>query len=905
MARRKFWLFNRVVAGLIVFMIATALWEFEWKPQYRPYYEDGVRLYEKGQYQQAQGAFDRAYGISPNAVDVIVMQGWNNLKLGRFDEARYYFTRALRIDPRTEEAQIGLSFVTLETGHGEMDSAALSEILSKRKDSPDVMLLLAQAEEKQGDYFQAAQIFSHLQGNRQYGREAQEALQDIFGLKGTNDSPIQQLQPVQRPAQFDIAWRANGTSMQSRAQAGGWSDTYLEGVDLGAAAPGYRPNSLPNDVSIYSEWLKDASQLNANTLRVYTLLPPAFYRAFQHFVKGGGNLSLVQQIWVDDPSHQNLFDSGFEEATKGEIRRVVDAMHGRGLLPPSHFRGSGVYEFNIADHVSGFIIGKDLDPQVVTRTNVLNAGRRAYNGKYLSVNLATPTEVWLVEMADYLFDYETSTYNSQHPVAMVSGPAPDPSANVLLEGKIKPTEQCVAGIFAAYPAYPFYPDYMEKNSRFSKAADKSGANPVYGFVKEVRAHLSVPYVVGEYGISTTMEPRHLVASGWNQGGYSDRDQAEALVRLTRSLRDAGSAGGFVFELADEWYRQGGVNGGFTSPPDSATLSMNDLDPAKGYGLIGYRTSKSQLFSGDPAAWEKEKKIEGSGSAPQGDEKFAGEQSLKSLEVAGDEGYLYLRLQVACLDCVGTQHTGKLHFEAADYAVALKTLPGNFGIKNLPFGNVELLEGANFLLVLRGPGQSALLVADNFSPFQLAPRPDDPNRKQLVPRRGFTPGLLANGSFIAMVEEDEQEQLPYGSGDPSAADYDSRAQWYADVKHSAVLVRIPWARLLITDPSSMMSFVGFDRGGGIRTTTTTGVDVAAFALTPKGNGELKDMTVAQELPANGVPPEFTWEKWNSVKVEPFRKEAFTAISQEFARSKPTKSAGKKAEKPSAGTSQGAK
>jgi hypothetical protein len=541
---------------------------------------------------------------------------------------------------------------------------------------------------------------------------------------------------------------------------------------------------------------------------------------------------------------------------------------------------------------------------VVNRTNVLNAGRRSYTGKYLSVNLATPTEVWLVEMADYLFNYESTTYNWQHPVAMASGPAPDPSNTVLLEGKVKANPDCAAGIFAAYPAYPFYPEYMEKNPKFARAVDKQGPNPVYGLVREMRAHLDVPLIVSEYGVSTSMEPRHVLASGWNQGGYSDKEQAEALVRLTRSLHDAGSAGSLVFELADEWYRQGGVNGGFPTPADRSSLSLNDLDPAKRYGLEGYRTSKWELFTGNPAAWEKEKSIDASGSPAASDDKYAASRTLKTLQVAADEGYLYFRLQVACLDCVGNAHTGKTHFDQAGYAFALKTMPGLVGIRKLPFGNAQVSDGANFLLVLKGSG-SALLVADNFIPLKLAPVPEDGYRKHLVPNRDFSQNIRDDGNFVPLPQEDTQAQLQYGEGEPAAPDYDSRAQWFADVKHNAILVRIPWAKLFITDPSNLMAFSGFDRAGGVRTTTISNLQVNAYSLMPKAGGDLKSMTVAAALPAAGAPAEFAWSKWDTVRVEPFRKKAFFAVADEFARNEGKPSAKGTQATPAASAQHGAK
>src|SRR5262245_46579328 len=137
MRKLKFWLTNRVVIGLIVFFTLIGFWEFSWKPQYRGFYEQGVVYYQAGRYQEALNEFNTAYNIAPNAVDVLMMQGWVNLKLRRYEEARMFFDRVLRIDPRVEEARMGAGFVALDTGRGDIDFTVLAKYLGKRSADPD------------------------------------------------------------------------------------------------------------------------------------------------------------------------------------------------------------------------------------------------------------------------------------------------------------------------------------------------------------------------------------------------------------------------------------------------------------------------------------------------------------------------------------------------------------------------------------------------------------------------------------------------------------------------------------------------------------------------------------------------------------------------------------------------
>ena len=92
-----------------------------------------------------------------------------------------------------------------------------------------------------------------------------------------------------------------------------------------------------------------------------------FYRAYAHFLKGGGKLALFQQVWVAAPPRNDLFDAAFVDQSKKEIRFVVDAMHGRGDVAPNKGRGGGIYRFPGPIHEGGgegvLIIDKRADPK--------------------------------------------------------------------------------------------------------------------------------------------------------------------------------------------------------------------------------------------------------------------------------------------------------------------------------------------------------------------------------------------------------------------------------------------------------------------------------------------------------------------------------------------------------------
>jgi hypothetical protein len=928
------WLQNRVILGMLIFFLVVGMWEFRWKPQYKPSYETGIAAYQAGKYIDALDALNRAYEIAPNAVDVIMMLGWTELKLKHFEEARFYFNRALAIDPRTEEARIGVSFVAVETGRGELDARLLGKILKGRSGDPNLRILMAAALANEGKEYEAARTYRDLLSDQHYGNAAKVALNQIYGLEGFAGAKMsEELPPVNRPLKMQVPYRA-GEGKFWRWEKDAWSPFYIAGVDLGPSAPGFSPGSPPQDGTLYTGWIKDAAALNANVLRTYTLLPPSFYRAYKRYLDGGGKMTLLQQIWIGDPPNRDLYAPKFYNETKAEIRYVIDAIHGRGEVPPKRSRGSGIYDNDISAGIAGLLFGREIEPSVAMRTNIVNVGKSRYSGRYISIDSGTATEVWFAEMMDYVVAYETQTYNWQHPLALANWPPLDPlnhptesstleevkfrirrgedmelpkgfedDADVVSidEAKLRPSPAFQAGLYASYHVYPYFPDFLLFDPKYLKARDSVGINPMFGYLQDLRSHIPWPLVISEYGIPTSIGISHFHPYGWHHGGQTEEAQAQILTRMTHSIREAGCAGSVMFELVDEWYKHNWLTADFENPMDRSMLWLNDLDPEKRYGLIGYHTSKWRLFAGDDSAWIGAQKLYSTSLPARPDESGP---RLRNAEVAGDEGYLYLRLSLTCVDC-RSRTARKATAVGPDraYAVGINTLPRLAGIQQLPFGHITLRSGANFLLYLLDSGSSRLLVADDYNPYKLTPKPGVPRETDLMYRRSFTPRLEQTGQFGEFLVETNRRRfgrdgtvfpsqrysrsvLRFANGNPSAPDYDSLAEWYSDAKKNVIYVRIPWGKLLITDPSSRQAFHGFDDRAQIRTVSSTDVEISIFELTPGANpGDVSAATVVASYPVvqNGrieQPARFLWKTWDTVPLEPYFKKAFYAMQKEF-------------------------
>jgi len=892
---------NRVFLGALIFFVAIAVWDFKFKPQYRPLYDQGLALYKEGEFERARRAFQDAYDISPNAVEVVRMLGWANLKIGDFHQARYYFERLQKLDSSDQQGILGMAAVAVETGRGVADIASLEAMHRENPNDADIRAVLAGAYLISGKNKAASDLYVTLVGDSVYGKFAREALDDLYGVKGF-EIPIPDGFPaLQRPAALQVLYRAGENAMWRRNGAGEWDKYYVAGANLGPGAPGFAPGTPPMDGKTYAEWLAALARMNANVVRVYTLLPPAFYRAFQREVEAGSPLMLYQQIWIDDPPGKDLYDPQFIEHTKAEIRYVVDAIHGQGDVPRKHARGSGFYTVDISQRVAALLLGREVEPSVAVVTNQRHADKTSFSGRYISVSSATATETWFAEMLEYMVQYETDRYSQQRPVAVVNWPPTDPLTHptevaieeevnirrargerlapvkgpqddndvvAIDEAKFRAAPEFQAGLFASYHVYPYYPDFLIQDPRYLGSRDREGSNAMLQYLRDLRAHIPHPLVITEYGIPTSIGISHFHPHGWHHGGHSEAEQAAILGRLTRSIREAGCAGGVVFALIDEWYKQNWLTRDFHTPEERANLWLNEIDPETRYGVIGFRPSKWNLFSGN-RDWSNETLIVGEIGTSQGGD------ANPVLRAAVDEAYLYLQIS-------GVKPN-------TDYAVALNTLPQKAGIRRMPFGDERIEVGANFLVMVERGETARLLIAENYNPYQTTPRDGVPGETEISYKRGFSPKLDETGRFVEqIIETNRQRYLRDGKVIPAvrynrsplrlAAEsapnaVEALGEWFVERKSNTIVLRIPWGKLFVTDPSSHTVFFGFDEQLKVRTEKISSLYLGLYSLNRSASG-------APEVVRIGGRAGFTWKPWQKVSPELYYKKSYYALQKEF-------------------------
>jgi len=785
-------------------------------------------------------ACDRPAALT--AVDL----GWQAYRREDMAQAESRFTAAATACPGVAEAQAGLGFVLLR--RGDAAGAERRFVAAVRGDSGagDAWYGLGLARDRLGKRTQAVTAWRRALAVAPGYGDALDAL-----LAAGVDSGLP-LPAAARAAAPVVPARAALEQFEIRV-GDAWQPFYVKGINLGAALPGKFPSEFPPDDSTYARWLGLIAAAHANVVRVYTILPPAFYRAFKAWndAHPERRLWLVHGVWAELPRRSDYDEPAWKGHFRAELRRVVDVVHGHAAIGLRAGRAWGRYDADVSDHVLAYIIGREWEPFSIKAFNALRRTRTAYAGRFLAVDRGTPADVWMAEQCDYMLAYEWDTWNGARPIAYTNWPTLDPlhhpteatqleeqalrkrlglppnvrpkeydnDSETLDAMLVRTTSANVAGYFASYHAYPYYPDFIGLDSTYGAARSH-----YLGYLLDLkRHHAGRALLIAEYGVPSSRGVAHLDADGMHHGGHDERAMAERDVRLTLDVRDAGLAGGILFAWLDEWFKHNWVTIDVEVPAERTRMWHNVMDAEQNYGLLGLYAgdSSSPEPGGDASRWRALATL--------------GDSAGTHLRVGSDAAYLYVVLE----------NTAGL--DATRWVVGIDT--------DRP-GSVE------FELVLNDTTDAQLLVTPTYNPY-LGPRagmrPTDLdafyNRRAAIltrsAARAFDSMFVATNRF--RVARDgrtfpargvNRGRLRYGRAASSTL-----ADWYWDRAAGIVEVRLPWGLLNVTDPSSRTVLARVRVPGPFETELTDG-----FRFTVTATGRAGAVTRL----APGRP--YVWATW---------------------------------------------
>ncbi len=644
-----------------------------------------------------------------------------------------------------------------------------------------------------------------------------------------------------------------------------WEDFFVKGVNIGAALPGKWFTEFPEDERVYFGWFEKIEQMNANCIRVYTLLPPKFYAALDNYnhKNPGDQLLLLQEIWPEEsPQGNNYLGSEYADGYLREIERDIDAIHGNAYIPERKGRAYGFYTEDVSAYVLGYLVGRELEPDEVIATNEMNKGY-SFNGDYLSCGAqASPSEAWLAMNCDYVLKYEDNKYGTQHPVSIVSWPTLDPQEHdsewnaqgiKSLEYNDKVSidinhfdtgTKMKAGFFGAYHIYPNYPDFMNNESGYDEYQDEAGRLRYGGYLQEfIAGHSKYPALVAELGLPTGMGNAHSSPDGLNHGGLTEEQQGGGIVRMMKAIQKEGYAGGIVFEWIDEWAKKTWITEPFMIPYERHVYWHNSMDPEQNYGLMAVEPELAEEYE----------------YAGQGNE------TIKSIGLKHDVAYLYLEIDL----------TEPIDYSNERLLIGIDTYDRERGeFKYAKNADIMALTGLEFLLDINGEQSSRILAHPGYNiagnRFSSYKSTDGVFEEiiQLTARERVT----KDGRKIDAIYQNESK-LKYGS----FTDNSYSQLYFADNK---IYCRLPWTKLNFTDPSNMMVLddntnTGVLSRDSLKTTGTEGVIVSVLMLENDTNKKIDQLSMKEP---------YSWNTWNEPRYSERLKKSYYVLQEYFGKLK---------------------
>ncbi|EDL62967.1 hypothetical protein [Bacillus sp. SG-1] len=673
---------------------------------------------------------------------------------------------------------------------------------------------------------------------------------------------------------------------------GKWQPITIKGVNMGIAKPGYFPGETAISRDEYYRWFEMIHEMNANTIRIYTLHPPEFYQALKQFndEHKENPIFLFHGVWIDEAPLEETLDAFSPENTDPfteEMKRIVNVIHGNANVSEKPGHASGIYSADISDYVIGWILGIEWYPYMVENTNKVHAGKGEYDGNFTYTDGATPFENWLAGMMDTILTYDEENYGTTRPVSFTNWVTTD-----LLDHPSEPLEQedlvsvnpnviylkgdQTAGQFASYHVYPYYPDFLNLEEKYLNYTDHRGSKNSYaGYLHDLHEAHRLPVLIAEFGVPASRGMTHENPFGWNQGFHNEEEQGRINASLFEDILQQEMLGGLVFTWQDEWFKRT-WNTLELDNPDRRPYWSNAQTNEQQFGLLSFDRHKVKL-DGDAADWADTKALYS-----------AGEQSqLQSLKMAHDERYLYLNLQMS--------KSAIEDWEKKDLLFLFDN--GKAGGNTVSSINSEFaVAGIDFVLHVNGKQNARLLADSYYDPFYFQ-YSEQLSFLEKEPYHGtqdsgiFHPIRLALNKPITIPSTGET--LPfnyyetgtfrYGIGNPEDPAYDALSDFYVDEKEGIIEVRIPWLMLNFRDPGQTEIIGDLWKEGMTASSATAGVSISVLSVSgidrQSGSLELNSLNVSDKLPASGNSMKmYSWESWDLPQSEERLKKSYYILKE---------------------------
>ena len=657
-------------------------------------------------------------------------------------------------------------------------------------------------------------------------------------------------------------FRTSENLFQKKSFDGLWENFIVKGVNMGFALPGKWFREFPDRERLYYEWFKDISDMNANTIRVYTLMDPSFYSALSSFNMKNKEepLYLMQEVWPDEEvPNGNFFDIEYQNEYEKEIRYVIDAVHGNIEIPERFGRAYGKYHEDISEYIIAYMIGRELEPEQVLETDRINRNYKFDGNYFYTSEKARPTEGWLAMNLDYAVTYEKEKYGNSHMVSIVSWPTLDIKEHdsewneegnkslrfndkaVVDINNIEVKDNFKNNFFGSYHIYPNYPDFMNNETYYNNFSDGKGRFRYKGYLNEfMENHKKYPALVAEFGIANGMKTAHISPDGLNHGGISEINQGLGIVRMMNSILDEGYAGGIIFEWLDEWAKKTWTTEPFMIPYEEHIYWHNEIDPEQNYGLVSFDvfpdSEKEKIFISDDKS----------------------RNGIYGFSVNIDAGFLY----------ISTKINEEFDILKDKILIGIDILDENRG--EFFFGEDvqnQSASGNEFLLEIAPSGCIIKSIPSyNIGNRKYTTEISKVGKYQEIMFLVNGEAITKDGKFIKAKYEN-YSKMKYGNFDKR------QSNWY--VEDNNIYVRIPWGILNFTDPRNM---IVLDEKNSSKKLIRDNLDtvksdgIAFNILYKKNDGYIFNYTTKNKR--------YMWEPWKTIEYQQRLKDSYYIIKDYF-------------------------
>lgn len=565
---------------------------------------------------------------------------------------------------------------------------------------------------------------------------------------------------------------------------------FVRGVNIGLGVPGAIPDDFAVAPEQFARWLEQIHALGIDVIRLPILFPPALYRELLRFNEAHADapMYLFQGVYLRDVDAERGLDLHLStDWLDRAIEDTVLGVHGALVVERREHAAWGTFDADVSPWVIGYIVGREILSEEVIETDAAHEADAAFRGANLTIEDASPSEVWALGRLQHLITVERARFDTARPVGFLTWSELDPLHHPTeIEGS--DTDRATLdlsrvvlvdhepGIFVPFDAYPYYPHFVNDEPGYRAVSDAEGPNAYLGYLEALVAHHGdVPLLIAELGVPSSWGRTKNGFSGMHHGGHDERQQGEIAVRLFQSLATANTAGGLWFQWADGWFKRVWITSPNTFPRERLSLWHDVMTPEQCYGLLAF----------DPA--------------PVGDALDRGydDGTLRRVRLGMDAAFVHLTLDLD--DALA---------EGEHLIVAFDTYADELGERVLPDGSVSpaRVELSLEVRIEDGVPVAQMRTTEAYALYQAAPgEPLRSVRRSTATDGGAWPEiwwLLArprtSGDGLSAFPE---ERHPVGRLRARFASAEASTLDSVVIDGAEIRARIPWGLLSFADPST--------------------------------------------------------------------------------------------------------